>query len=126
MARSATKPGESHGDGTWFNSNVSEYAGWQWKGDTSSDEGALRVNVEFFCCRGRKRICGRKEVIKFLTLAVFPLSLFSLFLSLSLYLFLTLARVFMPFVIFQNSLISSMPNLSRWLDEPFVPHSIQV
>eukprot|EP00048_Salpingoeca_helianthica_P016190 m.230913 g.230913 ORF g.230913 m.230913 type:complete len:790 (-) comp18190_c0_seq1:367-2736(-) len=38
MARSATRPGEQHGDGHWYNSTVSQYRGWQWKGDTSSDE----------------------------------------------------------------------------------------
>ncbi len=42
MARSAVRPGEAHGsDGTWHPVNaarVPEYAGWTWKGDTSSDE----------------------------------------------------------------------------------------
>jgi hypothetical protein len=39
MGRSCIAPGESRPPGgTWYNSSVPEFAGWQWKGDTSSDE----------------------------------------------------------------------------------------
>ena len=39
MARSAVSPGESTGPGgTWHNSTAPGLEGWQWKGDTSSDE----------------------------------------------------------------------------------------
>lgn len=32
MARSATRPGETHGGGQWHYATVPKYAGWQWKG----------------------------------------------------------------------------------------------
>eukprot|EP00050_Salpingoeca_kvevrii_P011097 m.12660 g.12660 ORF g.12660 m.12660 type:complete len:765 (-) comp3253_c0_seq1:54-2348(-) len=38
MARSAVMPGQSHQSGHWHNSTNPNYKGWQWKGDTSSDE----------------------------------------------------------------------------------------
>ena len=65
MARSACSPGEiaartcgtgvpdfkqtCPGDPCWRNSTSDKYKGWQWKSDTSSDEGALPVCVTSAC-----------------------------------------------------------------------------